>query len=276
MSTVAAIVVTYNRPLEVFGRAFASILNQSRPADEVVVVYTGGDEVKRKCIETFVYDLAHDVRVLHTSTPATGAEGRNLGASSVNCEYLAFLDDDDVWYRDKLKSQMSCVDDSVALVVSPYDVIGTCGLNNRFSRFNRFSTLESILGENIVGSTSFPLIYKNAFDKVGEFDTTFCSNQEWDLWIRIIADGGEIKLCDEPAGMKYEMSELITSDSSKRMAGFVSIFRKHWSSMIKNPMQGAEAAYYWWTEAYRSRRPLNVLFALSLFFLFRLASMFRK
>lgn len=276
MSTVAAIVVTYDRPLEVLARALNSVLIQSRPADEVVVVYTGGDVNRLRDIEQYASSLGHDIRVVHTTSPASGAEGRNLGSSLVKSDYLAFLDDDDVWYSDKLESQMSCVHESPALVVSPYDVIETDGSEERFVRFNRFSESVAILGENIVGSTSFPLVSKTAFDTECGFDKTFRSNQEWDLWIRIIMSGGDVRLCDVPAGIKNESLESITSSSSKRMAGFASIFRKHWRAMLKNPRQGSEAAYYWWTGAYKYHCPLNTIFALSLFLIFKFQTLFKS
>lgn len=276
MRTVAAIVVTYDRPLEVLARALKSVLLQTRPADEVVVVYTGGDVNRLRDIEIFTRGLECGIRVVHTTTPASGAEGRNLGSSLVECDYLAFLDDDDEWYPDKLKSQMSCVHESPALVVSPYDIVGTDGSEERFVRFERFSEPVAIVGENIVGSTSFPLVSKAVFNAEEGFDTTFRSNQEWDLWMRIIVGGGDVKLCDVPAGIKNESSDSITSSPTKRMAGFASIFRKHWRSMLKNPKQGAEAAYYWWTEAYRNHRPLNTIFALSLFLMFRIVSLFKS
>ena len=276
MSSVAAIVITYNRPLNVLVRALNSVLNQSRQADEIIVVYTGGNKKQQEIIEKYICSLNHNIRLLFTETPASGAKGRNLGAHSTKCDYLSFLDDDDEWSPEKLISQMSLTNNSASLIASPYIIVEKDGTSKIFSRADRSAEPYSILGENIVGSTSFPLISRVAFNSTGGFDETFCSNQEWELWIRIILGGGELISCNECAGIKHEMTESITSDVTKRMVGYFTLIRKHWKNMIKYPEYGAEATTHWWMEAYRFHRPLETLFALSISTLLRILSVCKK
>lgn len=272
MYTVAAIIVTHDRPLDVVGRAIGSVMCQIRKPDETIVVYTGesNDSFESLC------SSYPSIRFMRTDRPASGAVGRNLGASSTECDYLAFLDDDDEWSLDKLKCQMEMAEDSIELVVSPYDVVGSDGSTTVFDCSDELGDPKSIIGENVVGCTSFPLVSRKAFNDAGGFDASFRANQEWDLWIRIITAGGKVSLCDTPAGTKHESVGSITSDASKRMSGWFSIIRKHFRLMFANPLQGARAMEFWWMEAYRAHRYPTAVVALSVFTILMLMSKIKR
>jgi glycosyltransferase involved in cell wall biosynthesis len=95
--TVCAVICTFNR-VEYLTVALESVLGQSRPPDEVIVVFDGGD---RKHYESMI-SLFPGVRFIYQEN-----QGRSIAANRAvyesTCEYVAFLDDDDYWYPDKLE-----------------------------------------------------------------------------------------------------------------------------------------------------------------------------
>jgi GT2 family glycosyltransferase len=98
---VSVIVTTYNRPREL-KEALESILRQTYTNLEAIVVNDGGEDVGsvvRSCSDhRFKY-----VSTSHLGKPAAA----NLGVLTAGGKYLAFLDDDDLWYSDHLEV---CVD----------------------------------------------------------------------------------------------------------------------------------------------------------------------
>ena len=271
MHSVAAIIVTCNRPLAVLDRAVSSVINQRHCADEIIIVYTGGsDSFYEKICET--YKIA---KIIRTRTPSSGAIGRNMGVSFTQSEYIAFLDDDDEWFPDKLENQLSCIENGVSMVISPYMIMHQDGSLKQFERFDKLSSIQSIIGENVVGCTSFPLISRDAFNEAGGFDSDFAANQEWDLWTRIILSGNKITSCKVPAGIKHESKESISSNTSKRMSGWWRMFHKHFHDMLNTPSEGANATGFWWREAYCSHRYATAVCALSFFVIFKILSRIR-
>ena len=183
-------------------------------------------------------------------------EARNLGASECRGEYIAFLDDDDEWYPDKLKSQLSLSEKHPALIYSTYDE----EVNGRVRPYpHEEEGYPAILSRNIIGCTSFPLVRRDVFDEVGGFDETFQSNQEWDLAIRILKDHDSV-YCDVPAGLKHD-NPGITSDVKKRLSGWNSVFGKHLSEYRSNPEQYRKATGTFYREMRKRRYPRGMISA---------------
>ena len=97
---VSVVIPAYNSGA-VIGRAVESVLAQTRPADEIIVVDDGstddtGQEVKR-----------YGDKVCYIRQENAGASvARNTGVEAALYEWIAFLDADDEWLTDKLKLQV--------------------------------------------------------------------------------------------------------------------------------------------------------------------------
>jgi glycosyltransferase involved in cell wall biosynthesis len=93
--------------------AIDSVLAQTRPPAEVVVVDDGSSDGTRAIAEGY----GGVVRCISQDRAGPGA-ARNRGVAESRGEYLAFLDHDDLWPRDKLELQLGAfaADPGVQLV----------------------------------------------------------------------------------------------------------------------------------------------------------------
>lgn len=254
--TTSTIIVSYDRTLPILYRSLESVINQTISPSEIIIV-DGGTEEHRKNTSDYVQSLNSPIPIrVIGRTDLRAPEARNLGASQCTGEYIAFLDDDDEWYPNKLMSQLSLSESKPALIYSPYDE----EVNGRVRRYHFDEKgYPAILSKNIVGCTSFPLVRRDVFDEIGGFDETFQSNQEWDLAIRILKDH-DAAFCDVPAGLKHD-NPGITSDVRKRLSGWNSIFGKHLREYRENPESYRKAAYTFYREMSRRRYPRGMLSA---------------
>ncbi|MBT0960586.1 glycosyltransferase family 2 protein [Denitromonas iodatirespirans] len=99
MTRFTVVIPTRNRPME-FDRALRSVLAQAGPRFEVIAIIDGATEADLAAYRQL--DAAADPRVrLHPLPPRAAGHGpsfsRNTGAALACGEYLAFLDDDDLW-----------------------------------------------------------------------------------------------------------------------------------------------------------------------------------
>lgn len=98
---VAVIIPTYNGSA-LLPETLDSILSQTLPAAEIIVVDDGSPEGLDECIS--VYERK-GVRFIRTPNRGVSA-ARNTGAESTTSPWLAFLDHDDIWLPHKLKREM--------------------------------------------------------------------------------------------------------------------------------------------------------------------------
>ena len=236
--TVSVIIVTHDRCEEFLARALDSVLSQDHPPKKIVVVDSGTDEHRIKTKEYLEGLDAHEIDIrLAGDKIMLAPEARNLGASLCTGDYLAFLDDDDEWFPEKLSSQLTAADDLPAVIYSPY-IEENGGKPTEFRWAP--ATYPEILGRNLIGATSFPLIRSDVFRGMDGFDPGFEANQEWDLWIRVLRTGSCV-YSSTLVGKKYDNPGLST-DASARKAGWRALFSKHREEYRKNRPQHREAA----------------------------------
>jgi glycosyltransferase involved in cell wall biosynthesis len=105
---VSVVIPTRGRP-SLVRRAVESALGQTWAALEVVVVLDGPDEATRRALEGVNDDR---VRVVELAVRLGGAAARNAGVQAAFGEWVAFLDDDDLWMPHKLEAQLGRAEDS--------------------------------------------------------------------------------------------------------------------------------------------------------------------
>jgi glycosyltransferase involved in cell wall biosynthesis len=110
MSTVSVVIPTYNRAGSV-GLALDSVLAQTRPADEIIVVDDGSSDATPEVLAGY----GGRIRVIRQENAGVSA-ARNAGIRAATGQWVAFLDSDDEWFPEKLAVQIAAVEKEPRLV----------------------------------------------------------------------------------------------------------------------------------------------------------------
>ena len=98
---ISVVIPTFQRPQCVL-KAVQSALGQTLKELEVIVVMDGYDQETADTLST-VEDSR--LRLMHLPEKAGGNPARNLGCKAAKAEWIAVLDDDDIWLPEKLERQ---------------------------------------------------------------------------------------------------------------------------------------------------------------------------
>jgi teichuronic acid biosynthesis glycosyltransferase TuaG len=115
--TISVIISTYQRP-DACERALRSVLDQTEPPLEVLVCDDGSvdDTPERMRVWEARSERMRYLRLAaNTGTPAAT---RNLGIAAARGEWVAFLDDDDAWFPEKLACQRMAISRGSADVIA--------------------------------------------------------------------------------------------------------------------------------------------------------------
>jgi glycosyltransferase involved in cell wall biosynthesis len=98
---VSVVLPVYNRSTYV-GEAIESVLAQTLPPDELIVVDDGSTDDSLAVVESFARPCLYVIRQENAGIGAA----RNRGLGAATGELIAFIDSDDLWERDKLEIQV--------------------------------------------------------------------------------------------------------------------------------------------------------------------------
>lgn len=180
---VSVVMATYNMaaylPL-----AVRSALDQTYRNLEVLIVDDGSTDGTRGTVEPLLGDRR--VRYLHQQNRGQAA-AKNHGVREARGEYVAFLDADDLWVRDKLELQVPLLVGSAAVgvVYSKMAYIDETGKELGISDYGLFRGRVSgpLLISNFIGfGTS--VAKRQCFERLGGFDEAMRMGIDYDLWLR--------------------------------------------------------------------------------------------
>jgi glycosyltransferase involved in cell wall biosynthesis len=185
MPNVSVVIPAYN-PGRMVSMAVESVLTQTRPAREVIIIDDGSTDDAAAALTRF----GDRVRVVRQENLGVAA-ARNRGAWETAGDLIAFLDADDEWLPEKLERQVALFEGepSLGLVHCGYEEIDVNGRSQGRSIQGRRGDdvwREMLLFEpSVLGGGSGSLISRRAFEEVGGFDRRLSTSADWDLYFRI-------------------------------------------------------------------------------------------
>ncbi|HOE17332.1 MAG TPA: glycosyltransferase [Syntrophorhabdaceae bacterium] len=178
---VSVITTTYNRR-GFLKEAVLSVLKQDYRDKEVIVVDDGSTD---NSIEEI-----NDLPVRYVRKDNGGiSSARNKGIAAACGEYIAFLDVDDLWKKNKLSTQISqMAEQGYALSYTDEIWIRNGERLNQKLRHKKYSgwIFERCLPLCII-SPSSAVIRREVFDDVGLFDESLPVCEDYDMWLRVTA-----------------------------------------------------------------------------------------
>jgi len=186
MADVSVVIATRNRATLV-KQAIDSVLAQSEPVREIIIVDDGSTDDTRSVLAGY----GARIRSIHANHGGASA-ARNNGIREANGEWIAFLDDDDVWLPAKIERQMAAARQTPAAGIvycSDYAVDDSLEvLYERAARpENRGDVFDRLIVRNFI-FTSCVIARRDAIQEAGYMDVALQFAEDWDLWLKIAAN----------------------------------------------------------------------------------------
>jgi glycosyltransferase involved in cell wall biosynthesis len=178
---ISAVIPAYNYG-RYLGRAIESVLAQTRPVDEVIVIDDGSTDDTAAVAASF----GQRVRYIYKENRGLSA-ARNTGIRAAQGDWLAFLDADDCWRADKIQLQMESVERNpdCALVYTSSSTFTLDGVTNSYRAIDPSLIWPTLRYQNCISGGSGVMVRKDVFLELDGFDETLTACEDWDMWVRI-------------------------------------------------------------------------------------------
>lgn len=128
------------------------------------------------------------VRVLRHRAPLGLARARNAASADAGGDVVAFLDDDDLWFPDKLQRQLDAMAEAGAEWAYGAAIIFSAGprLESVLAPAAPRHAMTRLPDGNVVSAGAMNVaVTRAALERVGRFALNLPSIVDWDLWIRL-------------------------------------------------------------------------------------------
>lgn len=195
MISISAVIPAYNSA-RFLALAIESILQQTRPVDEIIVVDDGSTDETRKIAKSF----GERITYIHQLNKGPSA-ARNRGIESAKGNWIAFLDADDQWTPDKIDKQLIALDKEpglklLAADMSEIDEAGNLLTKSMLAKHHFLERFQSLNGAPIPSAlaellkknfipTGTVLAEKSVLVDTGLFNSSIRFGEDLELWAKI-------------------------------------------------------------------------------------------
>jgi glycosyltransferase involved in cell wall biosynthesis len=222
---VSVVLPTRNRSA-MLSKSLRSALDQDRMVLEVIVIDDGSSD---DTAERLARIDDRRLNVLRNRSPQGVARARNAGIERARGEWIAFLDDDDLWAPRYLRAQLAtATHQRLSLCYSGRIEIDERGevISNAYCPKPQ-GLARRLLANNAIGGPTGVVARANLLARIGGFDTRLSALADWDLWIRA-ASGGRAGTCPEPlVAYRHHPARMMLTDAAEIMAEFELLREKH-------------------------------------------------
>lgn len=219
---ISVVIPAYNAAATI-QETLESVLNQTYPVQEVIVVNDGSQDDTAAIVQGF----DTPVTLLNQANGGVSA-ARNHGIQHASTPWIAFLDSDDLWLPKKLEMQVACL--------RRYESIQWCATRyyqciegkTEVSRYPEPAELAfsvpagksvdalQLMASNVNIWVSTVLIRKTLLLNAGGFQETLSCVEDSDLWICVAKSARDIVFVNQPLA-KYQVDTqgLSRSDTKK-------------------------------------------------------------
>jgi glycosyltransferase involved in cell wall biosynthesis len=222
MDKVSVVIPTYNRFKYVL-HAIQSVKEQTYPSIEIIVVNDCSTET-----EYYEYDWKMiGVNILHLEKNSKALFGyacagfvRNKGIERSTGRYIAFCDDDDIWFPTKIERQLRAMTETGCKMSCTDGLIGT-GIydpTKTYAKYNAeyyYTSLQDIYRKSTLLEKGFPrlwtlefikihncvicssvLLEKEILDKIGNMNCVTNGKEDYTCWLRALEHTNSVYIND--------------------------------------------------------------------------------
>ena len=241
---ISIILPTYNRG-NLLGIAIKSVLDQSYSNWELIIIDNNSTDNTDDIINQY---QNHKIRILKINNDGNIAKSRNEGIKNAVGSYIAFLDSDDYWHKDKLSM---CIK---PLIKNPgtgvchaerweYDNDARKNIVKEYGPDENF-TYKKLLERGNCLSLSAVIIPKAFIEKVGYFDerSELITAEDYELWIRFAKENLKINFINNILGT-FKVHQASESNNRERNSRAIEYIINH---HVKNDIDNRKCKSSLW------------------------------
>ena len=185
-----SIIITYYKKKNFLKKTLNSILNQTYKNYEIVFVYDDDDQKDIEYVKFYLSKFKKNKLIINKTNLGV-AKSRNIAIKKSNGKYLAFIDSDDIWKKNKLSFQIDFMEkNNYHFSFTSYDVINENDMIIDKRKVSIDANYKNLYFSNFIGLSTV-IIKKEINTKI--YFPHLTTQEDFALWLKLAKKGLRLK-----------------------------------------------------------------------------------
>jgi len=221
---LVSIIITYYKKIHFIEKTLKSILNQSHNNYELIFVYDDDSKLDLKKIKKFLKKFKKKKLIINKKNLGV-AKSRNNAITHAMGDYIAFLDSDDIWKKDKLKTQLNfMIKNLVEFSFTSYGIIDEEDKLLITRRVKKNAYYNDLIKTNIIGLSTV-IVNKNLLSKL-RFPN-LKTQEDYALWLNLLRQGVKLNHFNKVLSYWRKTNNSLSSNTVNKIFDAFRLFYKY-------------------------------------------------
>jgi len=212
---LVSIVIPYYKKKEYIKQSIKSVLNQTYKNFEIIIIYDDEELQDLDYLKDLV-KLDKRIFLIRNKKKLGAGLSRNIGIRSSKGKYIAFLDADDYWKKDKLKIQIRFMKLNKHIVShTSYQILNQKKKINLIRKARSFFKIEDLLYSCDIGLSTV-VLKRNVISNNIKFPN-IKTKEDFVLWLKILKKKIPIIAIDKNLSCWRKLNNSLSSSSIQKI-----------------------------------------------------------
>jgi len=224
MNPLVSVIITYYKKKKFIKKTLKSVSNQNYKNYEIIFVYDDENLEDLTNIKILLSQFRNKKLIINKKNLGV-AKSRNIAIKHSKGEYLAFIDADDIWKKNKLKIQIDfMIKFQSDFSFTSYAIINKLGRVLRLRQVSFDPNYESLSKTNIIGLST--VIVKKRLKNFIKFPR-LKTQEDFALWLSLLKKGIKLNHVNKILSYWRQTENSLSSNTTDKLIDAFKIFYKY-------------------------------------------------
>ena len=209
---LVSVIIPYYKKKAFFEKTLKSAMSQTLKDYEIIIIYNDEDNDEIKFVKKLTKNKKK-IRLLIKRKTLDAGVARNFGIEKSKGKYVAFLDADDVWKKDKLKLQLKF------MKINKFDISHTSYVaikkKKTVIKSKPYRNYKELLKSCDIGLSTV-IVKKNILNKYFSF-SNLKTKEDFVLWLKLLKSGYKIGYLNKDLSEWNKVKKSLSSSSIQKI-----------------------------------------------------------
>ncbi len=224
MTDLVSIIIPYFKKKKFIKHTINSVVNQTYKKYEVIIVYDDTNFSDLPYIKKIIKNIKKKKIVINKKNLGAGIS-RNIGVKNSSGKFIAFLDADDVWHKNKLKEQINFMkNQKVNFSFTSYSIINDKNQVNRNVVAEKNMTYDKLIKSCDIGLST--VIIKSNLLKMYRFPP-IKTKEDYVMWLKLSKNRIKLSGLKKNLASWRKLNESLSSSTFQKLKDAFTVYNKY-------------------------------------------------